>query len=89
MQREYGETNHLTSAAQLATPKCPIEDKSGASSANVTPVKIKVEEYDSAYDYVICCESVRGADSLCCSQCSSNPFHHACVSGWNFQDTCP
>ncbi len=49
----------------------------------------EVDEYDGSYVCVICSESVRGDDSLCCSQCSSNPFHARCVVGTAFAETCP
>jgi len=52
-------------------------------------VTVKWEEYDGTYDCVICSNSVRGQESLRCTQCSSNPIHHACVAGSQFVFTCP
>ena len=49
----------------------------------------EVDEYDGSYVCVICSESVRDADALCCLQCSSNPFHARCVVGTAFAETCP
>jgi hypothetical protein len=49
----------------------------------------EVDEYDGSYACVICSESVRGDDALCCSQCLSNPFHARCVVGTAFAETCP
>ena len=75
------------------------EAKSGNKQAEATRApspSIKVEDsedeaydYDGAYDCVICSESVRGTDALHCSKCSSNPFHHKCVAGSGFVETCP
>ena len=53
-------------------------------------VQVKVEDTDGSYDCAICFESVRrSADALHCSQCSSNPFHGACLLQSGFADTCP
>ena len=53
-------------------------------------VQVKVEDTDGSYDCAICFESVRrSADALRCSQCSSNPFHGACLLQSGFADTCP
>jgi len=53
-------------------------------------VQVKVEDTDGSYDCAICFESVRrSADALRCSQCSSNPFHGACLQQSGFSDTCP
>ena len=46
----------------------------------------EVDEYDGSYACVICSESVRDADALCCLQCSSNPFHASCVVGTAFAE---
>ena len=52
--------------------------------------QVKVEDIDGSYDCAICFESVRGSpDVLRCSQCSSNPFHRACLLQSSFPDTCP
>ena len=49
-----------------------------------------MEDIDGSYDCAICFESVRGSpDVLRCSQCSSNPFHRACLLQSSFPDTCP
>ena len=74
------------------------EAKSGnkQAEARAASTSIKVEDsgdesydYDGAYDCVICSESVRGTAALQCSKCSSNPFHHRCVAGSFFVETCP
>ena len=56
-----------------------------------TGVEVKVEEYDGTYECLFCGESVRGQPALKCSQCSSNPFHLACVAlaHSKYAEVCP
>ena len=56
-----------------------------------TVTEVKVEEYNGTYERLICGESARGQPALKCSQCSSNPFHLACVAlaHSKYAEVCP
>ena len=47
----------------------------------------EVEAYHGSYECLICSESVRGTAALLCSACASNPFHTACVEGFEFVES--
>ena len=54
-------------------------------------IEVKVEDYDGTYVCLFCGESVRGQPALKCSDCSSNPFHLACVAlaHSKYAEVCP
>ena len=77
--------------------KLEQQEAETAAASNVQ-VKVEevgeVEEYDGSYDCLICCESVRRMQALCCSQCTCNPFHQTCHKSWSqhakvVPSTCP
>ena len=54
-------------------------------------IEVKVEDYDGTYVCLFCGESVRGQPALKCSNCSSKPFHLACVAlaHSKYAEVCP